>query len=228
MYCLYIIYYVLCIIMFIDVHIQFPFLFSVYILLPGFVIIAIVALLYVCCAKRYRFNWFERSLMEQTSCANTISVTAQDADEKACIIPAGSSDSGVINHGSTQDTKLPMEATKFPISMETTMLPAQSGATYGTSYKPLSYQPPDISLTSGCSSDSILSSGAFTGGSVCDNTELFWVPAAVAGAGKKRASTGLIQIGVTTCDSPPGMYSRAPDVELESNNSDVMSHAGNE
>ena len=182
----------------IDLYGQCAFPVLVYILLPGFVLIAMVALLYICCAKRYRLNWFERSLIEQsTGGLKTSSVTAQDQDEKTCIISSDTLDNEVIKHGSTSETKL-------PISVEITNLPDQIGTISSTpKYKQIPNQAPEISFTSGESTDSILTS-TMTGSSICDNTELFWVPAAVSGPPGKRASTGLIQIGVTRCESPPG------------------------
>lgn len=37
---------------------------AVYILVPALIVGGLCLLLYICCSKRYRLNWFERTLLE--------------------------------------------------------------------------------------------------------------------------------------------------------------------
>lgn len=67
------------------------YLIAVYIILPMVILALILTLMYVYCSKRFRLNWFEKSLLEEHRGYNSVTTRTADydrySDERECSKP---------------------------------------------------------------------------------------------------------------------------------------------
>ncbi|XP_064649842.1 synaptotagmin-5-like isoform X5 [Lineus longissimus] len=66
------------------------YLIAVYVLIPVIVFVLLVILIYICCSKRFRLNWFERSLLDhqeecqRINCVSSHSPSSHTAPRLSC------------------------------------------------------------------------------------------------------------------------------------------------
>ena len=160
---------------------------AIYVIVPGVILILLLILVYYCCSRKYKLNWFERTLLEAHE---------ERDSEKEYINPAtGSTSTGpVVDHGSlhrssiqsvqTQNSDRSSSITSVGIpSISHPLTGPQPPPLVSTKYSPLIETPHVLPVISSC---------ATTPGSDKSSEQQFWVPPTVLQ--KKRAQSLVPQL----------------------------------
>ena len=161
---------------------------AIYVIVPAVVLVVGIILVYFCCSRRYRLNWFERTLLEAHD---------ERDSEKEYINPARASTStGVVvqDHGSihrcsvqsirtqTSDRSSSITSGSIP-SISHPLAGPQPSCASTSKYSPL-IEPPHI--------PPVISSHPSTPSSEKSGEQQFWVPPAILQ--KKRAQSLVPQL----------------------------------
>ena len=155
---------------------------AIYVIVPAVILIVVVILVYFCCSRKYRLNWFERTLLEAHD---------ERDSEKEYINPATASTStGVVqDHGSLH--RCSVQSVRTQSSDRSSSIPSISHPFAGpqppplitSKYSPL-IEPPHI--------PPVISSHPSTPSSEKSGEQQFWVPPAILQ--KKRAQSLVPQL----------------------------------
>ncbi len=160
-------------------------LIALYVIVPAVVFLLVIVVLYYCCSRKYRLNWFERTLLEASE---------EKTSEKEYINPPTASTSAgpALDHGSMHRTSIQSHKSDRSSSVTSTGIPfishplaaSQPPALISAKYSPLfePHFPPMANAypTSPSSDKSSISE------------QQFWVPPAVLQ--KKRAQSLVPQL----------------------------------